>query len=286
MTLPASEAAVTRRVFLFGCPRSGTTILQTLMAGHSRIHSFPETSFFIHAIGWRRRHLARLGLARARFAVERVLHNIGRDDLSEMLPRRPFSLPGGADQYVRILDRVTLEEGKDIWLEKSPMHFRYIPFIERHVPDAHFVHILRNGEDVVASVYDRAMKFPDNFGSEREVDVAIRLWNEAVETSKRYVGRSGHTFALYEQLCEAPDETLTRICRDLGLEFEPAMKDVEDAAGRVVSPRWGWLANVGNGIQPPSSKFQRLFDDEKRSAISRRLRLDVLDRVKATLSPP
>ncbi|MGL6135938.1 MAG: sulfotransferase, partial [Planktothrix sp.] len=34
------------RLFLVGCPRSGTTLLQSLLAAHSQIASFPESQFF------------------------------------------------------------------------------------------------------------------------------------------------------------------------------------------------------------------------------------------------
>jgi hypothetical protein len=34
------------RFFLVGCPRSGTTLLQSLIVAHSQIASFPESKFF------------------------------------------------------------------------------------------------------------------------------------------------------------------------------------------------------------------------------------------------
>ena len=34
------------RVFIVGCPRSGTTLLQAMLASHETVYSFPETHFF------------------------------------------------------------------------------------------------------------------------------------------------------------------------------------------------------------------------------------------------
>src|SRR5271167_4804558 len=34
------------RLFVVGCPRSGTTLLQSLLAAHPSVHSFPETAVF------------------------------------------------------------------------------------------------------------------------------------------------------------------------------------------------------------------------------------------------
>jgi hypothetical protein len=38
--------AAIQRVFLLGCPRSGTTFLQAALSGHPAIASIPETAFF------------------------------------------------------------------------------------------------------------------------------------------------------------------------------------------------------------------------------------------------
>jgi hypothetical protein len=35
------------RLFLVGCPRSGTTLLQSLLAAHPQIASFPESHFLL-----------------------------------------------------------------------------------------------------------------------------------------------------------------------------------------------------------------------------------------------
>jgi hypothetical protein len=35
-----------KRIFLVGAPRSGTTILQSLLAAHPEVISFPESKFF------------------------------------------------------------------------------------------------------------------------------------------------------------------------------------------------------------------------------------------------
>ena len=40
------DRTVSTRVFLVGCPRSGTTLLQCLLAANSHLASFPETHFF------------------------------------------------------------------------------------------------------------------------------------------------------------------------------------------------------------------------------------------------
>ena len=57
-----------------------------------------------------------------------------------------------------------MAQGKTIWLEKSPDHLRYIDQIEKLVDEAKFIHILRNGFDNIASIYDLAGKYPETWG--------------------------------------------------------------------------------------------------------------------------
>ena len=37
---------IQKRIFIVGCPRSGTTLLQSLLLKHNEITSFPESHFF------------------------------------------------------------------------------------------------------------------------------------------------------------------------------------------------------------------------------------------------
>ena len=55
-----TKPEITKRIFLIGCPRSGTTIAQVMLAGHPEILSFPETQFFKWAVGLHRRPQLRL----------------------------------------------------------------------------------------------------------------------------------------------------------------------------------------------------------------------------------
>jgi hypothetical protein len=91
------------------------------------------------------------------------------------------------NNFIYLLDQLTLREGKSVWIEKTPKHFRYIAFIRRFIPSAQIIHMIRDGRDVVASIYDRANSFPDRFSEQSALTYGIGLWNEAVDTSVRYL---------------------------------------------------------------------------------------------------
>ena len=50
---------IDNRVFLVGCVRSGTTLLQSMLHAHPKIYSVPETKFFDCLIGIDRRAFLR-----------------------------------------------------------------------------------------------------------------------------------------------------------------------------------------------------------------------------------
>lgn len=266
---------INKRFFLVGSSRSGTTILQTLLAGHSKIHSFPETFFFINAIGVRSRILAHFGLAsgNARKSLLRVLKIIQLEEYNESVPKYSISLKKYISIYCQLLDCETKKAGKKYWLEKSPMHIRYIPFIYKYIPRVSFIHIIRNGSDVVASIYDRAQKYPDRFKKQKNIKFAVKLWNKSLSISAKYFGKNNHFFVLYDELVKNPELVLKKICCDMGLDFERNMLDVSQSAKKVILPNRPWLFNAKKNPQLREKKFPRLFDEETQKQILESLSL-------------
>lgn len=265
-----NSESIKKRVFLVGCSRSGTTISQVLVAGHSAICSFPETFFFIDSA---KRFPWQYFLPSNRYKniLIDVLKRIQREDLSSYIPGHPITFSYAADIYTRILDSVAKEQNKDIWLEKSPMHVLHIDVIQQYVPNCHFIHVLRDGRDVVASIRDRSIKYPNRFGHEHHPDIAVKRWNKAIRSSKKYFGMSGHTFILYDKLIEHLDTTLDKICSDLNILFEPTMKETGSAYERVVPSHLAHLNGTKGPIVGASSKFEKLFDIKTQEWINEHL---------------
>lgn len=245
------------RYFLVACPRSGTTLLQSMLANHPEVFSLPETHFFVKIWG-RLRHRSILGIVSPR-AAHRTL-----GQLTRMLPpvasrlRVPpywplFGRYGRA--FWQVLDSAALASDKRLWLEKSPPHLHRMADIERAVPRARFIHLLRDGRDVVASLYDLCLRSPELWLPQvlpgwlpRGVATkqlraailqgAVERWNGDLRISIRRLGDPRHTHVVYEDLLEHPVEQLTELCRFMEVGFEEAMLRHWEAAERVV----GWRA--------------------------------------------
>lgn len=250
-TASASGGAgrVEGRVFIVGAPRSGTTLVQSMLTAHDRVLSFPESHFF-RLLRPTRRALRLMGLASrtTRDRVAAVLDALGCPDRKADLPRIPMPRGWWARRFVALLDAAALAQDKTHWIEKTPDHVHHIPTIERYVPEPRFVHILRRGADVVASLYDVTRRYPDTWEGPWDIDQCIRAWNRSVRASRAQLGRSNHRFIGFEAFVGEPEEHLRSLCRFLGLACQPAMLRGERSTA-VVRDDEPWKRDATGAIQ-------------------------------------
>ncbi|MFP4227806.1 MAG: sulfotransferase family protein [Salinivenus sp.] len=278
---------IEKRVFIVGCSRSGTTVLQVSVASHPRITSFPETFFFQRLPGWLGRPPLWLGIAneQARPVLREVLNIIGRPDLEDRIPTswrlRPY-----VETYLDILDQEALRAGTDLWVEKTPTHVHRLSLILSYVPKVHIIHMIRDGRDVVGSICHRAHTYSDSF-SDKQKDPAfgIKRWNRALRESTAYLGQPGHTFVVYDQFVQDPEPSLRRICRDLDIEYAPQMRTgTEEAAKTVIPEQKKWIERAKTPPEPRESKFEKMFSPSEQKRIEERLNLELFDRVLRKLA--
>jgi hypothetical protein len=286
---PFIEHEPTTRVFLVGCERSGTTLLQSLLAAHSKIHSVPETHFVKRlfrngnlpskhggrharlrralrsAQAWRREMLAGVGWISGRHA-EAAWREVEGD------PERPSSFwdrhsaHAHMRSFIDAMDADCRHAGKRIWLEKTPGHLAYIPVIRRHVPGARFIHLVRDGSEVVASLNRLAKTYPQ-WRPFMDTSFAVERWNHAWRASKRWIGHPGHLVVRYETLVLAPRRTLARILQFLDCDPESDLwKVYPQVAGRLIRADEPWKAGNMRSLRD-RRKFAKSFDPATQSRI-------------------
>ncbi len=273
----AAQAApgIAARIFLVGCPRSGTTLLQSLLCAHPQVFSVPETHFY-SLIPSQSRVLRRLGFARrdapARFSS--LLASLG---LPSVTVRSPF-----VRDYLRALaaalDVATLEAGKTVWLEKTPRHLLFVGDIARTLPEAKFVHLVRHGPDVVASLYEVTRDYPEVWGGPRSLEACVERWLRDTAISRRYEGAAGHLTVRYEALTGEPAGSLRDLFAFVGVPFGDAqraavMADYADAAESVSSGE-AWKASVRGAIRPSRGKFSSFTPERQAYVLGRTRRFE------------
>jgi Sulfotransferase family len=265
-----------KRLFLVGCPRSGTTLLQSLVAAHPQVISFPESHFFTRVIS-ARPILRRFGLAslRARAQFIRLLGLLGRPELRTCLPRFAVTPRQYAHAFTTVLDTVAREQHKQAWLEKTPRHLDYIDDISALVPNAKFIHVIRNGADVVASLYETVNDHPDSWRHRyaNDLDHLIERWLHSIALTQQYVCSTDHFIVRYEHLVDAPERVLTQLCQFSGLPFASQMLDgFRATTAALVLPHETWKQSASTAIEKVNQKkFYRLFDAAQRLYISQKI---------------
>ncbi|VXD23287.1 sulfotransferase family protein [Planktothrix paucivesiculata] len=268
-------------VFLIGCSRSGTTLLQSLLAIHPDIASFPETHIFqyLFANSYEpRRHALGLSSRHLKPKMEKFIkEELGRPELLKYLPH-PLFKKLYAEKFIKILEILADEEGKKIVLEKTPDHIYCLEKIEKYFPQAKFIHLLRNGADVVASLYEVTHEYPQSWGGARNIDQCLTNWINAVQISQKYVSKPNHHLVRYENLIQAPKETLQEICTAIKINFDQNMIDNYGISAKILSSdSVGRSVNCQGIIGNSSNKFTRIFNLEQQEYILNRLSIIDLD---------
>ena len=224
-------------VFLVGAVRSGTTVAQSLVGGHPDVLTFPETHFVGHAIG---DHMERVfeqklpllhvrpKLRKIRIALgltTRSAHKRMADTLAALgepserntIRRGIVRIDRALAAWADLLDKITEERGRRVWLEKTPMHVAYIKEISHIRPNALFLHIFREPEAVVASMVDASRKY-DAWIRYSDVRYCLSVWNRAIAHAAPYQEDERHLMLRYEDIVNNPKGFLKIVYDFIGLD--------------------------------------------------------------------
>ena len=214
---------------IVGAPRSGTTLLRLMLDAHPDLAIPPETSFVaaVAALDGRGDDL------RSRFldtitAFPPAAPNwqdfgLPRETLAEAVHAlEPFTVADGLRSFYRLYAQ---RFGKSRWGEKTPDYSFHIGIIAALLPEARFVHLVRDGRDVAASWRQQW------FSPGHEPEVLARAWMDRIEAARSAGSACAHyTEVLYEDLVSRPEPVLRRLCEFLELPWSSQMLNHHERA--------------------------------------------------------
>lgn len=297
---------VRRRVFVVGCPRSGTTLLQSLLHAHRQIRSQPETHFLPMMLGseehrrcdadrprapvarlrhWRRDAFARWSLVDPRRAT-RAWAFLRQLNLPVDAPDRDrWRLATQLRAFVRTLDAHALALHKPIWVEKTPDHLFYIDHLRAGVPDARFIHVQREATQVVGSLYRAARDHP-GWRPFLSLQKCVDRWDTAHRESERWRGDPRHLHVSYETLVREPHDTLGRVLAFLGCEPDVTLwSRYRTVAGGLIRADEPWKAR---NLEPLCARdaFGEVLDASQRRWVESALATLAASRIVAQEHAP
>jgi hypothetical protein len=240
-------------VFIVGCPRSGTTLLQRLLDAHRQLAVIDETRWIDHwtteakgvsADGFVTGELIDRLLEFPRFAQL----GLGREELESLVDGGPVTYSSFVSALFDLYGR---SQGKELVGDKTPRYVRRIPTLHRFFPQARFVHLIRDGRGTSLSVLNwrKAAKLAATFPTwAEEPIISAALWWEWQVRLGREAGASlGPTLYCeirYEALVADAAAELDPLCAFLGLPFDEAMLRFHEGRQRSVaglSAKSAWL---------------------------------------------
>jgi hypothetical protein len=205
-----------RPVFIVGSPRSGTTLMRSIIDAHPNVFCPPwETGIFVQ--------LAAImdGDLRIVLNDKRVPFPASRQDLIDWAARM-------VDDLFWTLGKDT---GKRRWAEKTPAHVFHMDLIRDVFPKAQFVHIIRDGMAVVRSLQNMPW-------APRNIGWSTKRWLESVQAGRELgasLPKDQYHEVRYETLLSDPRETVQAICDFIGEPFAEQML----AFDRPSNNSWG-----------------------------------------------
>ncbi|MFL5819909.1 MAG: sulfotransferase family protein [Solirubrobacteraceae bacterium] len=213
--------------FIVGVSRSGTTLLRLMLDAHPQLAIPPETHFIPELVeacerGAGPERAVELLSGHRRWADFRL-------EPDELLARFEALDPFTAGDALRAFYGYYAERAaKPRWGDKTPHYTRKMPLIERVLPEARFVHLIRDGRDVALSLMEV------HFGPEDVLSAAER-WTSWIAKARRHSQRVRHYLELrYEDLVVDPESVLRSVCEFAELPWDGAMLGYhERAPGRI-----------------------------------------------------
>jgi len=227
--------------FIVGSGRCGTTLLRRLLQASPKVHIPPENWTFGACLADFRAYRVSLPwrtLVDSLLCRHVVENHRWFDDIPDELRRTLHELEDSQRSLARFYDEVYRYHGRcreatfERWGDKTPANVWKMEELLAVFPSARFIHLLRDGVDVVHS----GSKIEKYQG---EVVRPAKRWVSAVTTAREFAERHPDRLLTvrYERMCRAPEDVLQKVCEFVDVSYSPRLIAREGHYGELQAAR-------------------------------------------------
>ena len=201
-------------IFLFSLPRSGSTLLQRILASHSKICTRSEPWLLLPYF---------YTLKKSGIYTEyshKICFNAIQDFIAQ-LPKQSTDYYQELAKFATSLYRKCMKSYEIYFLEKTPRYYLIIPQIARAFPDSKFIFLFRNPLQILSSMIetwsDKRLRLEE---------VYLDLFEGPKLLAEGYEFIKDKSISLnYEELLADPNKKIKDILTYLDLKYEKSIID-------------------------------------------------------------
>ncbi|MBA2523376.1 MAG: sulfotransferase [Solirubrobacterales bacterium] len=220
--------------------RSGTTLLRMMLDAHPQLTVPPETHFVPELIETAEAGAPTPEKLLAVITSQREWGDFGLTE-EELLARfRSFEPLTAGDALRSFYEAYAERVGKPRWGEKTPIYVKSMRAIQSALPEARFVHVIRDGRDVALSIRDRATK-------DHPIERIAERWVRRITRAREQAKRLDHYREIrYEALILDTGQTLREVLDFYDLPWDDAVLDYHERSADRLEEMKRELPDQGN----------------------------------------
>lgn len=253
-------------VFVVGSARSGNTMLYHLLLSSGRFPVYRTEPCVFDLLVPRfgdfrslatRRELMRCWLRTRQFRRSGL-------DAGEITEKVMTSVITGGEFLRAVMEEMARAGGFQRWAVWGPDNLLYIPTIKRQIPDALFIHVIRDGRDVACALDRREFIRPFRWDRSYRLYISAVHWMWKVQTGRRYGQAIGSDYmeVRFEDLVLHPEAALARVSAFIGenLNYEVIRKA---KIGAISIPNTSFTEEWKSGSFSPVGRWKRQLSDDQ-----------------------
>lgn len=253
-------------VFVVGSARSGNTMLYHMLLSSGQFPIYRTEPLVFDLL------LPRFGDFRSVAVRRRLMQCWLRSrqfrrsglDAHRITEKVLTSVSTGGDFLSAVMEEMARGSGHGRWAVWGPDNLLYIPIIKRQIPDALFVHVVRDGRDVTLALDRKEFIRPLPWDRDYRLLVSGLHWMWKVRTGRRYGQSLGPDYmeVRFEDLVLNPSGTLERVGAFLGqtLDYEKIRKT---EVGAVRRPNTSFTEELESSHFSPVGRWKRQLPEDK-----------------------